>query len=385
MSTRYLKSELSIFLIPLLVCLLQVGCGSGGGSQSSSFHGLRVPEGFPEPRIPSDNPVSAEKITLGRHLFYEKGLSGNTTQSCGSCHEQSRAFASAETVATGSTGERHPRNANTLVNSAFNSTLTWSNPNLLTIERQIFVPLFSLSPIELGATGREDEILARLRERPLYQQMFSDAFPDEAEPVSFNSIVRSLATFVRTLNSGNSPYDRFVAGDDSQFSASAKRGLDLFSSERLECHHCHGGFNFTHSTTHSGDQTTSKPFHNTGLYNIGGTGNYPPNNTGVYEFSQDRNDMGKFRAPSLRNVEVSAPYMHDGSMRTLEEVVDFYSRGGRNVTNGPFRGDGKDNPFKSGFVSGFNLTQTEREDLINFLKSLTDRDFLTNPDLSDPH
>jgi cytochrome c peroxidase len=375
----------SVICSALLFGLLLTGCGSGGDGQGASSSSLNIPEGFPNPRIPDDNPISTAKITLGRHLFYEKNLSGNSTQSCGSCHQQSRAFASPETFAIGSTDERHPRNTNTLVNAAFNSTLTWANPNLLTIERQIFVPLFSLSPIELGATGKEEEILSKLRNSQEYSEMFNAAFPDQEDPVSFNSVVFAIASFVRTLNSGNSPYDRFVAGDATQLSASAKRGLDLFSSERLECHHCHGGFNFTHSTTHSNDQTITKSFHNTGLYNIGGTGDYPPDNTGVYEFSQDRNDMGKFRAPSLRNVEVSGPYMHDGSMKTLEEVIDFYSRGGRNVQSGPFRGDGKSNPFKSGFVSGFSLSETERTDLVNFLKSLTDQEFLTNPAFSDPN
>jgi cytochrome c peroxidase len=384
MKACYRKNVVEFFVIVLFSFVL-CSCGSGGGGGSDSSNSLKVPEGFPIPRVPAENPITENKVKLGRYLFYDTSLSGNREQACASCHKQEHAFSSEETTAVGSTGQHHPRNANTLVNAAYNSALTWSNPNLLTIERQIFIPLFSVNPIELGALGKEEEILQRFKGNDSYRQMFQEAFPDEEEPVTFNSIIFSLASFVRTLNSGNSPYDKFVAGDDSQLSPSAKRGLDLFSSERLECYHCHGGFNFTHSSTHTTDQSTSNPFHNTGLYNIGGTGAYPADNQGIYEFTRNLNDMGKFRAPSLRNVEVSAPYMHDGSMKTLEEVVDFYARGGRNITAGPFRGDGRENPYKSGFVAGFSLTQSEKEDLISFLKSLTDHEFLTNSALSNPN
>lgn len=372
---------MKLFLIIFFLGVAFSSCGSGGEESSSSS--LSVPEGFPNPRIPENNPFSMAKVVLGRQLFYDKRLSGNSSQSCASCHQQQRAFASNDAVSVGSTGEKHPRNANSLVNVAFNSTLTWANPNLLSIEQQIFVPLFSLSPIELGVTGNEEEILSRFRSDAKYQALFNDAFPSET--INFNSIVFALATFVRTLNSGNSPYDRFVAGDVNALSPSAVHGLELFSSERLECHHCHGGFNFTHSTTHTSDSLVERPFHNTGLFNINGSGAYPPNNRGLNEFSLNERDMGKFRTPTLRNVEVSSPYMHDGSIKTLEEVIDFYSEGGRNIASGPFKGDGRLSPFKSPFVSGFSLSQNEREDLINFLKSLTDQEFLNNPAFSDPN
>jgi cytochrome c peroxidase len=160
--------------------------------------------------------------------------------------------------------------------------------------------------------------------------------------------------------------------------------MDLFFSERLECFHCHNGFNFTLSTTHESSAFTERPFHNTGLFNIGGTGAFPVNNQGIFEFTQQAEDMGKFRAPTLRNLAYTAPYMHDGSIATLDEVIDFYSMGGRNISEGPLAGDGRRNPFKSNFISGFSITQQEREDLKNFLESLSDPTFVTDPRFSDP-
>ncbi len=161
--------------------------------------------------------------------------------------------------------------------------------------------------------------------------------------------------------------------------------MDLFFSEKTECHHCHGGFNFTHSVKHQNNaQFVEKSFHNTGLYNVDGQGAYPTGNTGVFEVTGKREDLGKFRAPSLRNVELTAPYFHDGSAQTLEEVVRSYEAGGRLLESGDFVGDGRANPNKSGFVRGFSLNDEERQDLVNFLKALTDEDFITDERFSDP-
>lgn len=160
--------------------------------------------------------------------------------------------------------------------------------------------------------------------------------------------------------------------------------MNLFFGEKAECFHCHSSFNFNDQTVHAGSRMVETPFHNTGLYNIGGTGAFPEPNRGVYELTQLVKDMGKFRAPSLRNVEVTGPYMHDGSIATLEDVLDFYAAGGRNITSGPHAGDGRANPYKNDFINQINLTAQERADIVAFLKSLTDQDLLTNPKLSDP-
>jgi cytochrome c peroxidase len=238
--------------------------------------------------------------------------------------------------------------------------------------------------VELGAGGVEDQILAELSEDAVISELYAEAYPETPE-MGFHEVVGSLASYLRTLVSGNSAYDRYVYGDeDDALSDSAKRGLELFFSEQLECHHCHGGFNFTLASEHDSSVFDEKPFHNTGLYNVGGTGDYPVDNTGLYAVTGIPEDMGRFKAPTLRNIAVTGPYMHDGSVETLEEVIDIYARGGRLVEDGPLAGDGRDNPFKSGFVSGFEITEEERADLVAFLESLTDEDFLTDPALGDP-
>ena len=160
--------------------------------------------------------------------------------------------------------------------------------------------------------------------------------------------------------------------------------MKLFFSERLECFHCHGGFNFTDSTTHANTDVERVGYHNTGLYNLGNTGAYPSANTGLFDMTGERRDMGRFKAPSLRNIAVTAPYMHDGSVATLTDVIANYERGGRLIAEGPFAGDGRLSPFKSEFVTGFELSDAERADLLAFLESLTDKTVLSEPRFSDP-
>lgn len=370
--------------LALLCGLSFVACDETDSPQSAD-EVLAVPTGFPQPQIPEDNPYSAAKAELGRHLFYDTRLSGNGTQSCGSCHHQDRAFADGLPVGVGSTGEAHPRNSSGLTNVAYNATLTWANPLLTDLETQILIPIFGEHPIELGVTGKEDEILERFNSDALYETLFAEAFPDQAAPVSWDNIVYALATFSRTLISGDSPFDQFVYGGDSTALDEAQhRGMRLFFSERLECHHCHGGFNFSESSLHANSVFDAEFFHNTGLYNLDGSGAFPSDNQGVFEVTGNPEDMGRFRPPTLRNIEVSAPYMHDGSLETLEEVIQFYEAGGREIVDGPLAGDGRTSPLKSGLVAGFTLTDDERSDLIAFLNSLTDETFLTDPALSDP-
>lgn len=352
---------------------------------SATDYAWNLPAGFPVPYVPEDNPMTEAKVELGRYLFYDTRLSGNNTMSCSSCHHQELAFSDGLTVPLGSTGESHVRNSQTLTNIAYNATFTWANPVLTEVEQQILIPMFGEFPIEMGITGNEDEVIARFRDDVLYRTLFATAYPDVDEPVTFHHIVQSLSSFVRTLISGNSAYDRLVyQGDPNAMSESALRGLDLFLSEKFECHHCHGGFNFSLSTLHANTTFPERPFFNTGLYNIDGQGAYPRGNTGIFEITGNAEDMGRFRPPSLRNVELTAPYMHDGSIATLEEVLLFYSDGGRFIESGEFAGDGRNNPLKSGFVPGFEITDQEMEDLLSFLRSLTDESFITEPAFSDP-
>ncbi|MEE2778885.1 MAG: di-heme enzyme, partial [Myxococcota bacterium] len=175
----------------------------------------------------------------------------------------------------------------------------------------------------------------------------------------------------------------FYGGDATAMSPKALQGFSLFMSERLECFHCHGGVNFSDSLSET-STFTEITFHNNGLYNVDGEGGYPADNTGVFEITGDPEDMGRFKAPTLRNIAVTAPYMHDGSIETLEGVIDHYANGGRKILVGENAGDGSESPLKSAFVSGFVLTPDEKTALIAFLESLTDESFLTDPDLSDP-
>lgn len=344
-----------------------------------------LPAGVPLPIIPANNPMTEARFELGRNLFYDQRLSGNGTQACAGCHVQALAFTDGRRTAVGSTGDVHPRNAQALVNVAYNPTLTWANPILDTVEKQVQVPMFGEFPVEMGITGQEQIVLARIQADQKYAQLFEAAFPGEADPVDYGNIVKALSVFVRGLVSFNSPYDRYVyGGDTTAMSPSALRGAQLFLGESLECHHCHTGFNFTASTARAGQTMVEKPFFNTGLYNIGGKGAYPANNTGVMEVSNDPADMGRFRPPTLRNIALTAPYMHDGSLKTLEDVIDFYARGGRKIASGPRRGDGRLSPLKNGLVAGFQITPQDRADLIAFLQSLTDEQFIHDPRFSDP-
>lgn len=362
------------------------GDGGGGGGSSDLRSLLRIPEHMAVPAIPDFNPPTAEKIELGRYLFYDKRLSANQTQACSSCHEQSLAFTDGAIRSIGSTGQVHRRNAQGLGNAVYHATLTWSNNAFIWLEDQIEIPLLSDNPIELGVTDPvRDSVLARFSADERYQNLFAAAFDGSTE-VTINKIIFALASFCRTLISGNSAYDRFVRGDDSALTEQQKRGLMLFNGERFECFHCHSGINFSVSYRDSNSDPVDfkRPFFNNGLYNVGGDGSYPAIDQGLYDLTLNPNDRGLFRPQSLRNVELTAPYMHDGSIETLRDVVEHYARGGRLISSGPNAGDGRLSPLKSGLVRGFQATDEEKEDLVAFLRSLTDTEFISDPRHSNP-
>ena len=355
------------------------------GCPSSPSYDWDLPEGIPEPVVPAGNPMSAAKVELGRHLFFDERLSGNGTQSCGSCHEQARGFTDGRPVSAGSTGELTPRNAMALANVAYNGVQTWANPALVTLEQQALAPIFGEHPVELGVTNREAEVVARFRSDPLLQPMFAEAFPGQADPVSMANIVFAIASYERSLLSFGSPYDRYFYGnDETALSDSALRGMTFFFSERGECFHCHGNFNFSGSVVHANAPNATAEFQNNALYNIDGRGGYPVGNRGLYEHTGMARDMGRFHPPSLRNITLTAPYMHDGSIATLDGVIDHYAAGGRTLTEGPNAGVGSESPLKSIFLHGFTLDPQERADLMAFLEALTDDAFLRNPRIQDP-
>jgi cytochrome c peroxidase len=241
----------------------------------------------------------------------------------------------------------------TLANVVYNASFGW-NERRWSLEAQAEVPMYNEQPIEMGLKGREIEVLARLTKNTRDIERFRMAFPAEESPVTVTNIIKAIASFERVLVSADSAFDRYLYQDDrSGMSPSARRGVELFFSNRLRCSECHGSVNLSGPTIFSGAMPPDPEafFHDTGV----------------------SAKPGRFRAPTLRNIAVTAPYMHDGSIGTLKEVIQHYSRGGR------------PRPEKSGRVSGFAISAAETDDLIAFLESLTDQRFLTNPAFSNPH
>jgi len=262
-----------------------------------------------------------------------------------------------------------------LANIAYASTLTWADPELRSLEEQQRAPMFGTEPVELGMGGREDELVARLRDSSVYPGMFAAAFPDDEDPVSIERVLEAIASFERTLISFDSPWDRHaLRGERGAVGRDALLGAELFFSDRMGCARCHADPYFTTSVDHAGSERRVEEFFNTGLYDLDGEGAYPEPNTGVHATTGDPADMGRFRAPTLRNIAVTAPYMHDGSIETLDDVLtEHYMAGGRTKS-----------PLRSHLMVRFGLTDVERAAVVAFLESLTDETFLTDPRFSDP-
>jgi cytochrome c peroxidase len=325
--------------------------------------------------------MSDAKVALGRRLFYDRRLSINGTQACGTCHQQALAFTDGKPRAVGATGEVHKRGALSITNAAYRATYNWENSLLRTLEQQALVPLFNMDPaVELGMDGHEDLLLARLAADPQYPAMFRAAFPERAASISLDTTVKAIAAFARTIVSGDSAYDRWRTGDAAALSPAALRGLALFEG-KARCAGCHGGLTFTDAEWTPGMDLDAVPFHNEGLYNVDGAGGYPFADQGLAVQTGRAEDMGLFRAPTLRNVAVTAPYMHDGSLASLAEVIDHYAD--------PFSLDEAGNrvapsPQRDPQVRDIVLGADERADLLAFLESLTDEGLLVDPRYADP-
>lgn len=351
-------------------------------SAAAADYAWQLPRGFPRPAVPADNPMSEEKVALGRLLFYEVRLSITGDYACASCHQQARAFTDGRARALGATGEAHPRSAMSLANVAYSPALQWADPQLRSLEAQSTGPLLNEHPIEMGLKGREAQVLRTLALDEDYGQRFARAFPAEPAPLSLDNIARALASFERTLISGRSAFDRLVFDDERDaMSASARRGMALFFSERVGCAQCHSGINFSGPSQHPGAARAEPSFANTGLYNIDGKGRYPDTAAGLAASSGRDADHGRFRVPTLRNVAVTAPYMHDGSIATLAEVIDHYAAGGRQSPLGA----AARNRYRDGRIAPFAISSAERAQLVAFLDSLTDVGFLTDARLANPH
>ncbi|HMI75932.1 MAG TPA: di-heme enzyme [Steroidobacteraceae bacterium] len=332
-----------------------------------------MPPGFPRPAVPADNPMSAEKVALGRRLFFETRLSSTGRYACSSCHRPELAFTDGRAHALGATGEPVRRGAMSLTNVAYNAAFTWGSAKVRSLESQMRQPLFNKHPVEMGLKAGGASAVNALSSDPTYRAQFAAAFPGDTPALSMEHIIKAIAAFERTLISGRSPFDRFVFDDDrAAMPPPAKRGMDLFYSARVGCAQCHSGLNFSGPILYEGHVSDAALFANTGLYDVDGHGGYPPTDQGLIEVSHRAADMGKFRVPTLRNVALTAPYMHDGSLPSLEAVLDHYVKGGHKSA----RQDARVRPFE--------LSAAERADLLAFLGSLTDREFVENSESAAP-
>jgi cytochrome c peroxidase len=378
------------YIFKILVCFTLLNLFFCKQVYQSTSYAWNLPKGFYKPPELKNNILNQEKVELGRFLFYDKKLSGNQTQSCSSCHIQSLAFTDGKKVGIGSTGESHNRNSQSLVNTAYFSSLTWVNPLFYTLEQQSRVPLFGINPIEMGL--EDIDFISRLKSDPRYRRLFATAFSETEVPISEQNMRFALGAFVRTLISGNSRYDQFKNGSNTALTDSEKRGLDLFMSEKTKCSSCHTGINLTDASIDIEGEKPEPKFHDIGLYSTDDYNKLSPQERGYSELTNKVSDIGKFRTPSLRNISLTYPYMHDGSIdcspdkkkklneyseecatEALSKVIDHFISGGKNPSN-------KDKSL----IRAFSLTNQEKSDLIQFLKSLTDEEFIKNKNFSNP-
>jgi cytochrome c peroxidase len=358
-----------------------VNAAQAADTSSAAAYEWRLPPGFPRPLVPSDNPMSSAKLELGRRLFHDTRLSSTGQFACASCHRPELAFTDARARAVGATGKTVKRASMSLANVAYNPAFTWGDATVRTLESQMRLPLFNEHPVEMGLKGNERFAVETLSGDADYRDLFIAAFPDDPVAISVDHLIKAIAAFERSLISGRSPFDRYVFDDDPRaLSDSAKRGMTLFFSARVGCAQCHSGLNFSGPLVYEGHERGRAIFANTGLYDLDGHGGYPRSDRGLMDVTHLAADMGKFRVPTLRNVALTAPYMHDGSLLSLDEVIDHYARGGRHGGRadraGTTQADGRHHSRQDRRIRPFSLSNTERADLIAFLDSLTDREFV---------
>jgi cytochrome c peroxidase len=335
-------------------------------SEAGTPYELDVPYFFPQPAIPADNPLTVEGVELGRHLFWETKLSRNNAVSCGSCHFPSASFADSAPGSTGLYGDITPRNSMALVNMAWAKHFFWDG-RAQTLEEQLLEPVEN--PIEMDLTWKE--AVERIGTDPEYQEMFTAAFGTPC--VDSLRITYAMAQFIRTMISARSRFDKAYYYGEGNLTPSEIRGLELFLAEAGDpeffpggqfggdCFHCHGGALV---------EFTNQQFHNNGLDSI-------ITDPGRGGFTGFPFDMGLFKTPSLRNIALSAPYMHDGRFATLHDVMEHYNLGGHPSPT--------IDPLMKMQGVGLGLSPQSIDDIVNFLNSLTDEEFIENDAFSNPH
>jgi cytochrome c peroxidase len=367
---------LKLMVIASMALAFSVIAKAGEADESSGAFQVKLPVGIPYEvwsyYVPKENPLTRAKVKLGRELFFDKRLSADGTVSCASCHDPNLAFTDGKRVSDGINGRRGKRNSPSLLNAMFNSAQFWDG-RAATLEVQAVLPLIDAD--EMGNRSLE-EVVSRLQKIPEYTPLFREVFQTG---VSIDGIAKALAAFERTLVSADSPFDRFNAGDRGAMSDAAKRGMLLYRTK--------GRCNICHNINQSFPFLTDQNFRNTGIaannsafdsitskasvltqenpdssllrsltFQDGGS------ELGRFVFTGNSLDIGAFRTPSLRNVELTAPYFHDGSAATLNDVIRYYVKGGN------------DHPLRDWELNSLSLTSNEQDDLVEFLKSLTSYD-----------
>ncbi|MGK5595487.1 MAG: cytochrome-c peroxidase [Parachlamydiaceae bacterium] len=331
---------LAIAIILLLFGYQLLYSTSTPAAEKEEHEEIVPPLGLPPIPWPQDNPYSKEKAELGRLLYFDKRLSSDHTISCATCHSIKCAYSDCKAIAIGISDFKGTRNSPTVVNAAYAKFLFWDG-RASSLEEQSKGPI--ANPKEMSAVKDADEAhrqcVERIQRSKGYQKLFKNVFGSEI--ITIDEIAKAIATFERTILSGNSPYDRYQAGDKSALTAEQVRGLEVF--KKVKCSHCHADFNF-------GDAR---------FLNIGVGMDKPEPDLGRFAITREEKDWGAFKVPTLREVEHTAPYMHDGSLLTLEDVVDYYDRGGiKNKNLHPL-------------IKPLNLSQEDKQALVSFLKSLS--------------
>jgi cytochrome c peroxidase len=328
---------LAICAVAMLSSWIVAPVANAENAQSATEYKLKIPFGLEETAvvIPADNPLTNEKIELGRLLFFDKRLSQDNTIACASCHLAKFGFTDGKPVSTGIRGQKGGRSAPSSINRVFSSAQFWDG-RAATLEAQSVGPF--TNPIEHGFANY-DVMRAKMMKLAGYRKLFKQVFDED---ITIDNVGRAIASFQRTVLSGNSPADRFDQGQEAgAISAEAQHGLLLFR-EKARCTKCHSGFNFT-----------DEKFHNLGL-------GWDDNKVdlGRYMVTKIAEDIGAFKTPTLREIARSAPYTHDGRFKTLEEVVNFYNQGGVK------------NPHQDPLIIPLELTDEEKRDLVQFLHTL---------------
>ena len=347
--------QILIFCVVTLWWVVGIVPGAPATSLQPKAFRPQIPAGIPRWKwrklIPQENPLTAEKVALGQALYFDKRLSIDGTVSCATCHDPATAFADRNTLALGVAGSVGTRNVPTTLNAMFNQNQFWDG-RARSLEEQAMQPL--LSPLEMGMRDRE-AVVTRLNAIPEYRSSFAAAFGGGA--ITFENVVRAIASYERTLLSADSPFDRFMAGDVRAITEGQKRGWKLFRG-KANCIECH-------TFTRESPFFTDNKFHNTGI----ATGDL---DLGRFLITKREQDTGAFKTPTLRDVELTPPYMHNASEKTLLDVMRFYNEGG------------KRNPYLDEKLQPLNLSDEELSDLVEFMRALTSDSVLRRSQQSSP-